>query len=93
MTADKVLSNILLQYRIFYPEGYDPASIESYAQFVSLMRGAQVSSRVRSVAELGSQNPEKFLGSSQNLRLLNILGVKYLFSEKVNSAIFEKYQF
>lgn len=93
MGADKVLSNTLLQYRIYYPEGYDPANIESYAQFVSLMRGAQVSPRARSVAELGSQNPEKFLGSSQNLKLLNILGVKYLFSEKINSAIFEKYQF
>ena len=93
MTADKLLNNIPLQYRIYYPEGYDPASIESYAQFVSLMRGTQVGPRVRSVAELGSLDPEKFLGRGQNLKLLNLLGIKYLFSEKVNSAIFEKYQF
>ncbi|MEK7581080.1 MAG: YfhO family protein [Patescibacteria group bacterium] len=94
MTGDRLLNNIFVPYKINYPEGYDPANINSYLQFTSYFREPNEANLQRTVAELGMRySVDQTLGDNSKLRLLNILGIKYILGNKSAKEEFEKYNF
>lgn len=91
MTNNRLLNNILMQYKIYSPEGYDPSNIKSYLEFISLMNGNKIGNYSRTVAELKiSKNPEDFIIDTTQRKLINLLGVKYLIVEKDKVSVLEK---
>jgi len=91
MTNNRLLNNILMQYKIYSPEGYDTSNIKSYLEFISLMNGNKIGDYSRTVAELKiSKNPEDFIFDTTQRKLINLLGVKYLIVEKEKVPVLEK---
>lgn len=94
MTNDRLLNNILMQYKIYTPEGYDPSNIKSYIEFISLMNGNEKGDYSRTVAEYKfSKNPEQFITDDTEKRLVNLLGVKYFIVEKEKVPVFTQNNF
>lgn len=90
MTNDRLLNNILMQYRIYTPEGYDPANIKSYLEFMSLVNGNKNLGYARTVAEVKfSEDPEKIVTDEPRKKLVNLLGVKYFIVEKEKVPVFK----
>jgi hypothetical protein len=94
MTNDRLLNNILMQYKIYTPEGYDPSNIKSYIEFISLMNGNKIGDFSRTVAEVKfSKSPEELVIDEARTKLVNLLGVKYFIVEKEKVPVFEKSNF
>lgn len=87
-SKDRIINNIFVKYQISTPEGYDPANIKNYLEFIKSYKGENVTID-RTVAEIGyPKTLENFFASDSYKKLINTLGVKYIFSEKENSDLF-----
>lgn len=94
MTGDRLLNNILMQYKIYSPEGYDPSNNKHYLEFISLMNGNKKGDYSRTVAELKfSKDPQDFISDNSQKKLVNLLGVKYFIVEKVKAPVFVENNF
>lgn len=78
-------NNFPLQYKIYSPEGYDPASLRTYSQliFSSIHPETEPDKLSRSAVDLGQNENAERIVSNPNLRkLIDLLAVKYVIAPK-----------
>ena len=89
-----VEANFATQYNLFSPDGYDPLYPKSYGEFIESSKNGKIEKvfnvRNRSDAKIAPGFGENDLSSnSQRLRVLDLLGVKYIL-DRVENASSEK---
>ena len=86
-------TNLASQYGIFYPEGYDSLNNKNYSQFIHKFRNVDEKNIMlkRSDADLGFENVGRSFSSPDKLKLLNLLGVRYLVAKGDDREIISKY--
>ncbi len=84
-------ANFATQYRLFSPDGYDPLYPKRYGEFIGLSHDGKFSpsftTQTRSDATIAPGYGEKdFATNPYRLRMLNILGVKYILDRVENNS-------
>lgn len=87
-------NNFASKYKIFSADGYSSLSILSYAEFTSLMQGKKLQdSKNRADAGVGMANREELSVNQPRIKLLSLLGVKYISAKEVDFEFLEKQGF
>lgn len=85
--------NIATQFNIFSPEGYDPLYPKWYGEFIQASWNGKIvttfTDRTRSDAQIAPASNTDFATNSDRLKVLNILGVKYIL-DRIENASTEK---
>ncbi len=87
-------NNFATKYRIFFPEGYDSLNILSYAQFTQAMQnGIFGDVSFRADAGVGRGDTDKLLANTNRRKLIDLVGVKYVFVQRKDFDVISKNNF
>lgn len=88
-------TNLASLYGVFYPEGYDSLNNKNYSQFVHKFRGVEELGVAlkRSDADLGFENLQESFSNPEKLKLLNLLGIRYIVVSGDDRKVLSEHQF
>lgn len=87
-------NNFASQYKIYFPEGYDSLNILSYAEFTEAMQSGFLGDvSFRADAGLGRGNTVDLLANVNRRKLIDLVGVKYVFALREDFDSMEKNNF
>lgn len=89
--AAGIEANFATQYNLFSPDGYDPLYPKWYGEFIQSSRDGKINTKfirqTRSDAVVAQGSGEKdFISNTNRLKILNILGVKYILDRLENGS-------
>lgn len=87
-------NNFASKYKIFSTDGYSSLSILSYAEFTRLMQGKSLGEfKDRADAGVGMANRDELSINQPRIKLLSLLGVKYILAKEDDFEFLERQGF